>query len=518
MVTSMYKAIYIISTISFLITAFLELRYFTHMFQLNSYKPKVQIKWLLRQKGKLFFSLLCIIAAVLAGIGYVAEFVVSVFCLYAAYIYKPAKAKKPLVYTARVKRLLTTAAVIYIIIEVLSVTLGGYAAGAAAYFTLLAIAPIVLLAANLINRPVEKAINRHYIKDAEKILASMPELTVIGITGSYGKTSLKYFLTSLLKAKYNVLMTPESFNTPMGIVKTIRGELSAVHNIFVCEMGAKNVGDIKEICDIVHPRHGIITSVGPQHLESFKTLDNVKKTKFELADALAKDGMLFLNCDDENIRSVEKKRPFISYGIDCKDGYHVTALSVSEKGSEFTVVSPSGESGTFRTSLVGRHNVLNIVGAIAVSHQLGISFDELKPQVMRLKSVPHRLELIDKGGVLIIDDAYNSNPSGTKAALEVLSMLSGEKILLTPGMIELGSKQEELNRQFGADAAKVCDRVILVGEKQTKPIYDGLLSAGFSEEKIFVAKDLNEALDFAYAVKSGKKKIILLENDLPDNY
>ena len=137
---------------------------------------------------------------------------------------------------------------------------------------------------------------------------------------------------------------------------------------------------------------------------------------------------------------------------------------------------------------------------------------------MRLKSVPHRLELIDKGGVLIIDDAYNSNPSGTKAALEVLSMLSGEKILLTPGMIELGSKQEELNRQFGADAAKVCDRVILVGEKQTKPIYDGLLSAGFSEEKIFVAKDLNEALDFAYAVKSGKKKIILLENDLPDNY
>ena len=125
------------------------------------------------------------------------------------------------------------------------------------------------------------------------MLAACPNLAVIGVTGSYGKTSVKFYLNTLLKAKYNVLMTPESYNTPMGVVKTVRGSLRATHEIFICEMGAKYVGDIKELCDIVHPKHGIITSIGPQHLESFKSLQNVINTKFELADALPKDGMLF---------------------------------------------------------------------------------------------------------------------------------------------------------------------------------------------------------------------------------
>ena len=161
-----------------------------------------------------------------------------------------------------------------------------------------ALSPCIILLSNLINKPLELSINQYYTNDAKKMLRACPNLKIIGITGSYGKTSVKYYLTTLLRSKYNVLMTPESYNTPMGVVKTIRGSLKATDEIFVCEMGAKWVGDIKELCDIVHPHHGIITSIGPQHLESFKTLDAIKGTKFELADALPEGGMLFLNGDD----------------------------------------------------------------------------------------------------------------------------------------------------------------------------------------------------------------------------
>lgn len=154
-----------------------------------------------------------------------------------------------------------------------------------------------------------------------------------------------------------------------------------------------------------------------------------------------------------------------------------------------------------------------------MSHSLGISLEELRPAVRRLESVPHRLQLINRGDYSVIDDAYNSNPSGTKAALEALSMTTGMKILVTPGMIELGEMEYELNRQFGVDAAEVCDFVALVGEKQTKPIYDGLAGAGFPEDKIYVAQSLQDAMHKVYSLTSdGRRKIILLENDLPDNY
>ena len=315
-----------------------------------------------------------------------------------------------------------------------------------------------------------------------------------------------------------MLMTPESYNTPMGVVKTIRGSLKATDEIFVCEMGAKWVGDIKELCDIVHPHHGIITSIGPQHLESFKTLDAIKGTKFELADALPEGGMLFLNGDDENIDSYKGDRKHISYSLDNGD-YSAFDIAVSERGTTFKVKAPDGETQEFSTKLIGRHNVLNIVGAIAVSHKMGIALKDLRSAVRKLEGVPHRLQLSDKGNMTIIDDAYNSNPSGTKAALEALSLFNGFKILVTPGMVELGSKQDELNREFGQNAADVCDYVVLVGEKQAVPIKAGLLDKNYDESKIYVASNINDALNHVYAINSqGKKKIVLLENDLPDNY
>lgn len=497
-----------------------------HFFQLNSYRFDTHVKWIKENTKKYYFhGIVSVLTLLFVTLEMRVEFkAIACTLLFAlsAVCEKPKKAKKPLVYTPRVKRMLMTTAVLYIIVlsAFVPASLGHHET-----YMLLALAliytvsPFTVLLSNFINKPMELSINNGYINDAKKILKSCPDLKIIGITGSYGKTSVKYYLTTLLRAKYNVLMTPESYNTPMGVVKTIRGSLKATHEIFVCEMGARRVGDIKELCDIVHPHHGVITSVGPQHLETFKTLDAVKGTKFELADSLDENGMLFLNGDDENINSYVGDRKHISYSIDGKGDYVAYDISVSERGTTFFVKTPEGETADFTTKLIGRHNVLNIVGAIAISHKMGISLKELRGQVRRLEGVPHRLELTDRGNITIIDDAYNSNPSGTKAALEALSLFDGFKILVTPGMVELGEKQNELNREFGRNAAEVCDYVVLVGEKQAVPIKAGLLDKNYDESKIYVADTIEEALNEVYAYNSeGKKKIVLLENDLPDNY
>ena len=523
----MNTVLLIICAVLFIIPTAMGLVDSMHFFQLNSYRFDTHTKWISENAKKyvkhvLLSALLCV--AVLPETNLTIKLIASaVIFLLAIPAEKPKKAKKPLVYTPRVKRMLLTEALVILLV---TVPVSVWALGANRESFILAclagfffLSPVLCLVSNLINKPLELSINRYYTNDAKKMLKKCPDLKIIGITGSYGKTSVKYYLTTLLKGKYDVLMTPESYNTPMGVVKTVRGSLKATHEIFVCEMGAKWVGDIKELCDIVHPHHGVITSIGPQHLESFKTLDAVKSTKFELADSLPEGGMLFLNGDDENIKAHGSNRPYISYSIDGDADYVAYDLSVSERGTSFSVRTRDGETEEFSTKLIGRHNVLNITGAIAISHKMGMTLKEIRPQVRKLEGVPHRLQLSDKGNMTIIDDAYNSNPSGTKAALEALSLFNGYKILVTPGMVELGAKQDELNREFGRNAASVCDYVVLVGQKQAVPIKAGLLDEKYDESRIFVANNINEALNHVYALNSqGKKKVVLLENDLPDNY
>ena len=504
--------------------------YNLHIFQLNSYKPHEQRAWFKknflpafigRNLGVLltpWFILFC------GKVGMVLS--ILLFAL-TAYLGRPRKAKKPLVYTARVKRMLVSFGLLALLTAVLALLIPTVTAGPlriplglgivlpAAHFA----AGYYILAANFVNRPVEKRINDWYIHDAERMLKEMPALKVVGITGSYGKTSVKFFLRKLLSAKFNVLMTPESYNTTMGVVKTVRTSLRPTHEIFLCEMGARNVGDIKEICDIVHPGFGVLTSIGPQHLESFKSIDNVIKTKFELRDALPADGTVFLNWDNEYIRSQDPARPAVKYGTLREDAdYFARDIRVSAEGSSFTITR-DGVDYRFTTRLIGAHNVLNITGAIAAANTLGVPMADLIPQVRQLESVPHRLQLIRGGSSLIIDDAYNSNPSGAKAALDTLAQFDGVKILVTPGMVELGARQEELNRAFGRQAAAVCDYAVLVGERQAVPIKAGLLDEGYPENRIFVEHDLTAALKTVENIRAGdKQKVVLLENDLPDNY
>ena len=507
----------------FLGAGFVLFRRYAHIFQLNGYKHPVQEKWVrdnieqvaLRGIWALGAAPLVHTSALWSPkLGPIGVYLAAVLFLLVLGLSLPRqKAKKPFVMTKRMQRLLVTYAILHLLALVFLLFMpdgGGF--GALLCSFCLTGAPWLLLLADSLNRPVEKAIDNHYIRDAKRILADCPDLTVIGVTGSYGKTSVKFFLEKLLSAEYNVLVTPENYNTTLGVVRTIRERLRAQHKLFVCEMGARNVGDIKEICDLVHPKYGVITAIGPQHLESFGSLGNIIKTKFELAEALPADGILFANQDDVNIRNRKPSVQVVGYGLTRGD-YMVENLAVSPRGSTFTL-----RGVEFRTRLLGAHNVQNICAAIAVANTLGIPLEKLRLPVQQLESVPHRLQLLGGGARTVIDDAYNSNPAGAAAALEVLSAFPALRILVTPGMVELGEKQESLNRDFGAQAADKCDYAILVGAKQAPPIKAGLLSAGFPEDRVLVCETVQEAVTRADALEPGRERVILLENDLPDNY
>lgn len=512
--------IFILYSAAFLGAAALLTMHQMHFFQLNSYKHNVQKAWIARDKDGLYrriFTLAALPLAFFKTWGLIVGFLIFIAAIL---LNLPKPAKKPLVLTGRVKRMLRTLAIIYAVLiaaAAMAFFTAGFVAVTALFGALLAVNPYTVLLSDTLNKPMEEGINNGFIKDAERIIREMPRLTVIGVTGSYGKTSVKFYLGKLLSSKYNVLVTPESYNTTLGVVRTVREHLRPTHEIFVCEMGAKGVGEIKEICDIVKPDMGIITSIGPQHLESFHSIENVINTKFELEAALPEGGTIFLNTDNEYIAKREVKAKRVSYGLGESAEYRARDIKVSERGSEFKMTGRDGAEYSFTTKLIGAHNVQNIAGAIAVADALGVPMEDIVMQVRRLESVPHRLQLIRNGNSLIIDDAYNSNPSGARAALAVLKEFTGTKILITPGMVELGEKQYELNREFGAEAAEACDYVMLVGEKQTKPIYDGLIGAGFDEKRLFVAETIQEALAKADAT-AGERKIVLLENDLPDNY
>ena len=199
-------------------------------------------------------------------------------------------------------------------------------------------------------------------------------------------------------------------------------------------------------------------------------------------------------------------------------GYFAKDIKLSQVGTEFTLVAPNGESEHFQMHLVGGHNIVNVVGAIAVANSFGVSLSNLKAAVRRIQPVAHRMQMTQHGNVTIIDDAYNSNPVGSKAAVETLAMFDGVRILVTPGMVELGKDENEYNYKLGIYAAKCCDYILLVGKKHTKPIQDGAIANGFPKEKCIAYDKLEEALKYAYSINEEGHKYILLENDLPDNY
>ncbi len=526
---------------------FWDYTYYLHIFQLNSYFSERYRRWraqnreMLKRRFPIGFWLgLIVLSAAAVGLpGQMAGVwpLKAVFFLWAllalALRFKTReRAKKPLVYTQRIYRLCGAVLLLLLLTDFAfgalwrllwpwlrpaeAFRLGAETARLFFIFGAYALP----LAANYLLTPLEKYFKQKYYRQAQAILAGQPDLIKIGITGSYGKTSTKFILENVLKQQYLTLVTPHSYNTTLGVVRTVREYFSGQIEVFVAEMGAKQPGDIKEICDLVQPRIGVITAVGPQHLETFGTIDRVIATKFELAEAVGRGGVVIVNADDANILVGMKRYPevnYLTYGEADGADVRISDVKVSAQGSAFTVTY-QGESRNYQTRLLGKHNISNLTAGIAAGLYLGIAPEKIGIGIRETQPVAHRLELKMQGNYYILDDAFNANPVGANNALEVLkSFAGGKKFIMTPGMVELGSADCAVHFDFGRHMADCADVAILVGAKKTEKIKDGLLAAGFSSEAIFVVKDVFAGFaKVRELIQSGD--VLLIENDLPDNY
>ena len=432
-------------------------------------------------------------------------------------------AKKKLVYTPRIKRLYGVGFPVFFLL-ILAADAAADGAGFGEKTALLCVWPLLLplwtALAGLLAWPIEKGISEMYFRDAQRILREHGDLIRIGITGSWGKTSVKFILGTLLSERYPTLVTPASFNTPMGVTKVIRTQLEPGHRVFVAEMGARHVGDIREMCRLVHPQLGILTSVGPQHLDTFHTQERITKTKYELMDAIPPEGTCFF-ADDGGIvtelwRKTEKEK--VLTGMDsARDDVWAEDLRATPEGSSFALCTGE-ERIPCETELLGELNIRNIVLCAGVCLKLGMTGKEIARGIRKLKPVEHRLQLKrNPGGITVLDDAFNSNIRGAGQAFQVLKDFPGRRIVVTPGMVELGDQEEALNREFGAAMAGCCDCAVLVGRKRSAALKAGLLENGFPEENIRVVSSLTEAAELLKSL-AGPGDTILFENDLPDNY
>ncbi len=501
--------IYVLMLVLFLINSLFNIQ----MLQQNSYNGKHKyFLYILRDyKNNYLVNALKIIFLILTCLINTKIFVILgliVYILYEYKIYEKHKEKLPLKFTKRVFRISCLNLIFFL----------SFSFNYKLLLTYIIFNSWILIFIVFILTPVEKIIFNSYKNKALAKLNKMQGINIIGITGSFGKTSTKMILNSILSVKYKGFFTPGSYNTPNGVVLTLNNEKSIFNDYFICEMGARKNGDIKELCDIVKPKYGIITSVGPAHLESFKSIDNVCKTKFELGESLKEDGLLILNKDSKYLREykLKNKVKVVWVGIDKDADVMAKDIKITNKGTTFKLVIEKS-SIMVNTILLGEKNIYNILESAALAYNLGLSLNEIKQGILNIKPIQHRLEIKQYNNITVIDDSFNANPEGAKNALEVLSLMEGKKIVITPGMIEMGSSQEELNFAFGKNIAEVADEVYLIGENQTKPIKNGIESVN-KKFNVHVYNRFIKAYNDIIKASGNEKIVILIENDLPDAY
>jgi len=350
------------------------------------------------------------------------------------------------------------------------------------------------------------------------------------------------------------LVTPESYNSFLGVVRTINERLQSRHRAFVVEMGMFRRGDIAELCELVHPTVGVVTAIGPMHLERLGSIEQIVAAKAELLDGLPPNGHFITNAEDPRCLELaaRAKVPVTLFGI-CRQGNTPTSVAAASDGggtaqstphpspyntAEVKVLASDIQLVDGRTTfqlqldgpdspripvsagLLGRHNVSNLLAAAAVGRVLEIDPERIAAGLARVEAPAHRLQPIHnrRAGIVVIDDAYNSNPDGASAALEVLrEHPATRRLLVTPGMVELGELETPLNHRFGAHAGEVCDLAILVGRARTAPIANGLASAGMDPASVHVVQNITEATTLlGRLTRAGD--VVLFENDLPDTY
>lgn len=383
---------------------------------------------------------------------------------------------------------------------------------------------IFLVITALVIKPLEQLIKKKIVWQAKQKLKKFPNLKVIGISGSFGKTSTKEFLYQMLSSKFKVLKTPGNINTTLGIAYLILTDLSPEIEIFIVEMGAYKRGDIKEICQLVKPQIGILTALNETHLERFKSMENIIKTEFELIESLPQDGLAIINNDNKHCqknykRFLKSRVCFYSVEGEAVSGLRARDIQASKEGISFEIIFKEGGSLKVFSTLLGRHNAENLLRAIAAAKECKMSLEEIKKSLENIKAAPHRLFMTKKAnGITIIDDTYNGNPDGVKAAIEVLSKFKDQrKIYVTPGLVELGERTKEIHIEIGRNLAQVVNLVILIKNSTTPFLLEGLKQLNFLEEKILIFPDAFEMQkNLPSILESGD--VILFQNDWPDNY
>jgi UDP-N-acetylmuramoyl-tripeptide--D-alanyl-D-alanine ligase len=518
-----------------------RLRFHLHMFQLEGYKLNEFSPWLVGRGSRTLIHGAHLGGAVLVALGWMAALfgagIVAAILVPIAWLvafasakpYRRTRTKKPLVYTDRMKRLIFGVGLVLLLPVVAAVFLAfgvPLYEGAMWYFTGLLVAnlgvPLWVLLGGLMMQPIEQSIQRGFKHRARRRLESRPDMKVVGITGSYGKTSTKFVVGELLSQRFNTLVTPSSYNTPMGLCLVINEKLRPEHQVAVMEMGIRYPGDMRHLCEIVRPDIAVITTIGIAHLESMGSKEEIAREKGSMISFLKEGGQTVLNVDDPLVAKMAQMAPGRVWRVSVEGSPEadITASGIryGPEGATFTVRDDTGGEAEFRTRLLGQHNVLNILLGVAVGRALGLRLRQMARAVQRVEPVEHRLQLKKDGPVTVIDDAFNSNPTGARNAVDILGQFNGgRRVIVTPGMIELGARQEEENRIFGEHIAGNVDLAILIGERQTKPIRRGLADAGFPEENLRVFGSLFEAQAFLKSyLREGD--VVLYENDLPDQY
>lgn len=456
----------------------------------------------------------------LSAVPYIA--VMSIFVFY--YLVRTPK-KTPLKFTNRIKRYYA----LYYIMTAAAAALTGWAGHytpmgiSLMSFTALLCYPLAGVAAAA-QKPIERLFHNKYIYLAKSKLVRYKGLTVIGVTGSCGKTSVKFLLKKMLSEKYRVCATPGSYNTPMGVCRAVNEHLSREDEIFIVEMGARRKGDIEQICNIIRPNVSVITAVEPQHMETFKTIENIAATKYEIVEALNSGGWAAFNGDSANVIPLHDKcpRPKIitgergeEHGISEKFFVTYSGVKVTESGSDFVLHLSDGVNVNCSTRLLGRHNISNITLAAGVAYKMGVEAHQLARAIAALEPVRHRLELIKTAQMTIIDDTFNANLKGALEAVEILKLFDKVKVVITAGLVEMGKAEYESHVELGKKIAVCADWCIMVGPNSSH-IYDGLASAGMDINRIMLASSLDNAVKMLKVIEG--EKAVLFQNDLPDNY
>ncbi len=500
--------------------------------QQSGYKSDGFFRWL-KRKGNLAFNRLAVLSLCLVLVSLVTALCFSFFGertalllsaipfwgLILLYRYADSRyaLKVPLKRTGRAMRLLAvywlfTACVSYALIALLATLAdlhGGMLYGLMQFAPvgiLPALLPFLLMAANAVTGVFEEWRNRRFVKWAGMVLEKSGVIR-IGIVGSYGKTSVKNILATILSEKYSVIATPESYNTPMGIAKTVHSNECEGKQIFIAEMGARKAGDIKELCELVKPNYAIFTGICEQHIQTFGSLDAIWAEKSEILKCGAKKVVCGhglkdrLQENDEHIL-LEQGVGEVHYGA------IATAFELELYGQTVAV----------KTSLLGKSAVENIRLAVDLCVELGLTAEEIVRGIEKLKPIPHRLQLIENNGVYILDDGYNTSPTGAEEAIAALGRFGGRRCIVTPGIIECGVLEEKLNGELGAKLAKAgFDKVILVGETLVGAVKNGYESAGGNMESCTTVKTLDGA-KAALSEWLQKGDAVLFLNDLPDVY